>query len=282
MVIALGGGVIGDLTGFAASILRRGIDFIQIPTTLLSQVDSSVGGKTGINTSYGKNLIGSFHQPRLVLADTTALDSLPKRQLRAGYAEVVKYGLINDPEFFAWLEKNGEKLLNGDKDAQQTAILKSVQSKASIVAQDETEKCQRALLNLGHTFGHAFEAETNYSSTLLHGEAVALGIITAFTVSVKMGICPPDDLQRIVAHFRAVGLPITPQDPSHPIAEAKLGLTSLLHHMSQDKKVEGGRLTFILARAIGQSFITQDVDPMLIQDVMDNLLKNIPLSANDE
>lgn len=255
MLIALGGGVIGDLGGFAAAITMRGIEFIQIPTTLLSQVDSSVGGKTGINSSYGKNLIGAFHQPRLVLADLATLDTLPRRQLLAGYGEVVKYGLINDPDFFVWLEQNGPALLQGDKNLQRQAIIKSCASKAAIVAEDEKENGVRALLNLGHTFGHALEAETGYGDTLLHGEAVAIGMVMAFDLSVRLGLCREQDAARVRAHLAAVGLPVD----LHKLARPAWTAESLIAHMGLDKKTEAGALTFILARAIGEAFITRDV-----------------------
>lgn len=255
-IVAFGGGVIGDLVGFAASILRRGCPFVQIPTTLLSQVDSSVGGKTGINTPQGKNLIGAFHQPKLVLIDTGVIDTLPDRELMAGYAEVVKYGLIDDPEFFAWLEENVEDVLAGEPAKRAHAIATSCRAKARVVEQDEFEtKGLRALLNLGHTFGHALEAEKGYGGELLHGEAVALGMVLAFELSVEMGLCPPEDLERVRNHLAAVGLPTT---------LAKVGLEgmgeTLVAHMAQDKKMEAGRLTFILARGIGKSFLERNVD----------------------
>lgn len=255
-IIAFGGGVIGDLVGFAASILRRGCPFVQIPTTLLSQVDSSVGGKTGINTPQGKNLIGAFHQPKLVLIDTAVLDTLPDRELMAGYAEVVKYGLIDDPAFFAWLEENVEDVLSGDPAKRAHAIATSCRAKARVVEQDEFEtKGLRALLNLGHTFGHALEAEKGYGGELLHGEGVALGMVLAFELSVEMGLCPPEDLERVRNHLASVGLPTT---------LAKVGLEgmgeTLVAHMAQDKKTEAGRLTFILARGIGKSFLERNVD----------------------
>ncbi|HEY4544833.1 MAG TPA: 3-dehydroquinate synthase [Pedomonas sp.] len=255
-IVAFGGGVIGDLVGFAASILRRGCPFVQIPTTLLSQVDSSVGGKTGINTPQGKNLIGAFHQPRLVLIDTGVIDTLPDRELMAGYAEVVKYGLIDDPAFFAWLEENVEDVLAGEPAKRAHAIATSCRAKARVVEQDEFEtKGLRALLNLGHTFGHALEAEKGYGGDLLHGEAVALGMVLAFELSVEMGLCPPEDLERVRNHLALVGLPTT---------LAKVGLEgmgeTLVAHMAQDKKMEAGRLTFILARGIGKSFLERNVD----------------------
>ncbi len=255
-VIAFGGGVIGDLTGFAASILRRGCDFIQIPTTLLAQVDSSVGGKTAINSAKGKNLIGAFHQPILVLADLSVLSTLPPRELRAGYAEVAKYGLINDPEFFAWLEDNAQRLFDGDMAARAYAVEKSCQAKAAIVAEDEQERGARALLNLGHTFGHALEAETGYSDRLLHGEGVAIGITLAFAYSATIGLAAPEDAERVRAHFDGLGLPtkISQIEGPRPAASA------LLHHMFQDKKVVDEKLTLILARGIGRAFVQPNAD----------------------
>lgn len=262
-LIALGGGVVGDLTGFAASILLRGVDFIQIPTTLLAQVDSSVGGKTGINSQWGKNLIGSFHQPRLVLADVGTLSTLPKRELLAGYAETLKYGLIRDTEFFAWLEQNGAKLLGGDNALRSEAIIKSCKAKAAIVAQDEKESGVRALLNFGHTFGHALEAETGYGDTLLHGEAVAIGMILALQVSVAMKLCPKDDLERTLSHYQACGLPASPA-----AVQAKWDVDRLVDHFTRDKKASGGKATFILSRGIGKAFVTQEVDMGIIRDTL--------------
>jgi len=258
-VIALGGGMIGDLAGFAASILRRGVALIQAPTTLLAQVDSSVGGKTGINTPQGKNLIGTFHQPRLVIADTRTLDTLPARELRAGYAETVKYGLIGDSGFFAWLEENGPALLAGDGAARAYAIEQSCRAKAEIVAADEREAGQRALLNLGHTFGHALEAWAGYSGDLLHGEAVSIGMLLAFKLSERLGRCPPGQQERVRAHLLAAGLPVAIRD----LAAAGRALPEpdeLIAHMMQDKKVSRGRLTFVLVREIGAAFTTSDVD----------------------
>ncbi|MGE4323440.1 MAG: 3-dehydroquinate synthase [Sphingobium sp.] len=254
-VVALGGGVIGDLVGFAASILKRGCHFIQVPTTLLAQVDSSVGGKTAINAAAGKNLIGSFHQPRLVLIDPTTLDSLPTRERRAGYAEVVKYGLIDGPEFFAWCESDGHRLLAGDADARVRAIEHSVRAKAAIVADDERETSgRRALLNLGHTFGHALEADTGFSDRLLHGEGVAAGMALAFRYSARLGLCPAADAARVTAHLKAVGLP-------HDLASAQVkgDGAALIAHMLHDKKMAGGTLPFLLARGIGRTFLSKDV-----------------------
>lgn len=254
-IVALGGGVIGDLVGFAAAILKRGCHFIQVPTTLLAQVDSSVGGKTAINATAGKNLIGSFHQPRLVLIDPTTLDSLPPRETRAGYAEVVKYGLIDDPDFFAWCETDGRRLLAGDVDARIEAIERSVRAKAAIVADDERETSgRRALLNLGHTFGHALEADTGFSDLLLHGEGVAAGMALAFRYSARLGLCPAEDAARVTAHLKAAGLP-------HDLASAhaKGDGASLVSHMLHDKKMAGGTLPFLLARGIGRTFLSKDV-----------------------
>jgi len=255
-IVALGGGVIGDLAGFAAAVALRGLDFIQIPTTLLAQVDSSVGGKTGINARFGKNLIGAFHQPRLVVADTQALDSLPRRELLAGYAEVVKYGLIDDPGFFEWLEANGKSVL-GDGDASTTmaarrhAIATCCRAKARVVADDERETGRRALLNLGHTFGHALEAEIGFGDALLHGEAVAIGTIMAFDFSVRLGMCPATDLARVRDHFDAVGLPVAPPRLQGRTWQAE----DLLRHMGRDKKVRDGRPVLVLVRGIGEAFL---------------------------
>jgi 3-dehydroquinate synthase len=255
-VIALGGGVIGDLVGFAASIVKRGCGFIQIPTTLLAQVDSSVGGKTAINTAAGKNLVGAFHQPALVLADPTALDTLPLREMRAGYAEVVKYGLIDDPEFFGWCEANGAQLIAGDAQARGIAIAHSVAAKARIVAADEKELTGvRALLNLGHTFGHALEAETCFSDRLLHGEGVGLGMILAARYSARRGLMDGQDAERIAAHLDAVGLPAS-------LAALNMACDGrrLADHMVHDKKMDAGKLPFLLLRGIGQTFLASDVD----------------------
>ncbi|MCC6006056.1 MAG: 3-dehydroquinate synthase [Rhodobacteraceae bacterium] len=257
MVLALGGGVTGDLAGFAAAILRRGVRFVQLPTTLLAQVDSSVGGKTGINTPQGKNLVGAFHQPALVLADTDTLDTLPARELRAGYAEVVKYGALGDAAFFAWLEEAGPRLLAGDAALRARAVARSVEMKAGIVARDETETGERALLNLGHTFGHALEAACGYTGRLLHGEGVALGMGLALDLSARLGLCPPDAPARLRAHLRACGLPATLADLPGDLPPAE----DLIALMAQDKKVEGGRLRLVLARDIGAAFVTGDVPP---------------------
>ncbi|MEO5372691.1 MAG: 3-dehydroquinate synthase [Alphaproteobacteria bacterium] len=273
-VVALGGGVIGDLTGFAAAVLLRGVDFVQIPTTLLSQVDSSVGGKTGINTGHGKNLVGAFHQPRLVLADIATLDTLPRREVLAGYAEVVKYGLIDDPDFFAWLEENGTQVVAGDPTARRRAVLTSCAAKARVVAADEREDGPRALLNLGHTFGHVLEAETGYGAELLHGEAVAIGMTLAFALSARMGLCPPAEALRVRRHLDAIGLPTSPrqigprQIGPQQIAGRVFDPDRLLAHMAQDKKVRDGRVTFVLARGIGRSFLNREVDPADVRTVL--------------
>jgi 3-dehydroquinate synthase len=256
MVIALGGGVVGDLAGFAASVLLRGVDFIQIPTTLLAQVDSSVGGKTGINMPAGKNLVGTFHQPRLVLADTDVLGTLPRRELLAGYAEVAKYGLINDRPFWEWLEKNSGGFNGVAHDFLQECIVTSCKAKARIVADDERESGARALLNLGHTFGHAFEAETGFGSSLLHGESVALGMVLAFDLSVRLGLAPQEDAVRVRNHLKSVGLPVAPPKSGQ---HGPITVPRLMAHMGQDKKVKDGAITFILARGIGQAFTTSDV-----------------------
>ena len=255
MIIALGGGVIGDLAGFAAAILRRGVDFIQIPTTLLAQVDSSVGGKTGINSPHGKNLIGAFHQPKSVLIDIALLDTLPKRELAAGYAEVAKYGLLGDAPFFSWLEGNAPALFAGDAQARIKAITTSCEMKARIVAEDETETGVRALLNLGHTFGHALEAAAGYSSRLLHGEAVAIGMAQAFRFSERQKLCAQGTAARVEAHLTSVGLPTRLGDIPGDLP----GPEKLLDIMRQDKKAVAGKLTFILVRGIGEAFITRDV-----------------------
>lgn len=259
IVIALGGGVIGDLAGFAAAILRRGVRFVQLPTTLLAQVDSSVGGKTGINSPHGKNLIGAFHQPSLVLADTDVLATLPDRDFRAGYGEVVKYGLLGDADFFAWLEENGPKLRR-DRDALIHAVAHSVAMKAAIVARDETEQGDRALLNLGHTFGHALEAATGYSDRLLHGEGVAIGCALAFDLSARLGLCPQEDPSRVAAHLAAMQMPSRLSDIPGDLPD-DAGLIAL---MGQDKKVVDGRLRLILARGIGQAVVASDIDPAAI------------------
>ena len=266
MVIALGGGVIGDLTGFAAATLRRGVRFTQIPTTLLAQVDSSVGGKTGINVPQGKNLVGAFHQPSLVLADLDVLQTLPDREFRAGYAEIVKYAAICDRPFFDWLEDNLEALNNRNNDALSFAIAKSCQTKADIVAQDEKEHGARALLNLGHTFAHAYENLTGYSENLLHGEAVGLGIAQAVQLSVHLGICPEADAQALVNHLAKAGLPVSLAD----IKGGPFKATDLVNAMAQDKKVSQGVMTFILMKAIGEAFITNEVSASQLTAFLQN------------
>lgn len=264
LIVAFGGGVIGDLAGFAAGVLKRGIDFAQIPTTLLAQVDSSVGGKTAINTAEGKNLVGIFHQPKIVLADTSVLSTLPRRQLLAGYAEVAKYGALGDAGFFEWLEANGAKALAGDAAATVHAVAHSCRMKADIVARDERESGERALLNLGHTFGHALEAATGFSDRLLHGEGVALGMALAFRLSVKLRLCPGQDADRFIRHLRTVGLPVAIADIPGPRPSADL----LLEHMAHDKKVKDGKLTFVLLHGIGQAFVTSDVPPEAVREVL--------------
>ncbi len=256
-VVALGGGVIGALAGFAASILRRGVAVVQVPTTLLAQVDSAVGGKTGIDTRHGKNLVGSFHQPRLVLADTAALDTLPRRELLAGYAEVVKYGLIGDAAFFAWLETEGAGVCEGVPAARRQAVLTSCATKARIVADDEREAGARALVNLGHTFAHAIEAEAGYDGRVVHGEAVAVGLVLAFVLSARLGLCPADEAERVRRHLADSGLPTTIGQALGEGADAD----ALIAHMAQDKKVRDGQMTFVLARAIGDAFLSRDVEP---------------------
>lgn len=255
IVIAFGGGVIGDLVGFAAAVLRRGVRFVQIPTTLLAQVDSSVGGKTGINTPQGKNLIGAFHQPSLVLADVGLLDSLPPRDFLAGYGEVVKYGLLGDATFYDWLEKNAPAMARGDTAARHHAVKRSVEMKAEIVARDETEEGDRALLNFGHTFCHALESATGYSDRLLHGEGVAIGCVMAFELSQRLGLCSQELASRLRAHLRSLGAKVDLADIAGDLPDAD----ALIALMAQDKKVLDGKLRFILARGIGQAFVTSDV-----------------------
>lgn len=264
LVIALGGGVIGDLTGFAAGVLKRGVAFAQIPTTLLSQVDSSVGGKTAINARQGKNLIGLFHQPRIVIADTQLLTTLPRRELLAGYAEVVKYGVLGDADFFDWLEAHAPKALAGDNDAIIHAVAHSCRMKADIVARDERETGERALLNLGHTFGHALEAATGFGERLVHGEGVAIGMALAMQLSVKLGLAPEQDCTRLIRHLKAVGLPSAISDIAGPRPSAD----ELLGHMAHDKKVTDGKLTFILLRGLGQAFVTRDVPIAAVKSVL--------------
>jgi 3-dehydroquinate synthase len=268
VVVALGGGVIGDLAGFAAAVLRRGVRFVQIPTTLLAQVDSSVGGKTGINTRHGKNLVGAFHQPALVLCDIDLLATLPPRDFLAGYGEVVKYGLLGDADFFDWLEANGPAMAAGDAAARGHAVTRSVEMKAAIVARDETEEGERALLNLGHTFCHALEAATGYSDRLLHGEGVAVGCGLAFELSARMGLCAQEEPGRVRAHLKAMGMKTDLADIPGELPDAE-GLLAL---MAQDKKVRDGRMRFILARRIGVAFVAEDVDPGLVRAVLADAL----------
>jgi 3-dehydroquinate synthase len=276
VVLALGGGVVGDLAGFAAASVLRGLDFVQLPTTLLSQVDSSVGGKTGINTRHGKNLVGAFHQPRRVLIDIDTLETLPMRERRAGYAEVVKYGLLGDRDFFEWLEANGQAVLDGSPAALVEAIHRSCAAKAAIVAADEREAGQRALLNLGHTFGHALEAEAAFDGTLLHGEAVSIGMALAFRLSVEMGLCPAADMERTEAHLARLGLPLLPSEGAW---RSGMNAAKLLAHMAHDKKASDGRLTFILVRGIGQAFITSDVPVETVTKVLDAFLARLSRQA---
>ena len=268
VVVALGGGVIGDLAGFAAAILRRGVRFVQIPTSLLAQVDSSVGGKTGINSPAGKNLIGAFHQPSLVLADIGVLDTLTPRDFLAGYGEVVKYGLLGDADFFEWLEVNGPALAAGDAGLRAEAVRRSVQMKADIVARDETEQGDRALLNLGHTFCHALEAATGYSQRLLHGEGVAIGCALAFETSSRLGLCSQEDPSRVRAHLKAMGMKTDLADIPGDLPEAD----HLIDLMRQDKKVISGTLRFIMARGIGKAFVTSDVDLDVVLGVLSEAL----------
>jgi len=256
IVIAFGGGVIGDLTGFAAAIYKRGMDFIQIPTTLLAQVDSSVGGKTAIDTPRGKNLIGAFHQPRLVLADLDVLATLPGREMACGYAEIIKYGLLGDFGFFDWLEARVASVLARDPSALVHAVGRSVEMKAEIVAEDEKEAGRRALLNLGHTFGHAIEAEMGFGDALKHGEAVGVGMAQAFRFSARLGLCPAQDAVRAEAAIKAAGLPTRLGD----VRPEPFSADALIAHCGQDKKAEGGKLTFVLVRAIGEAFVARDVD----------------------
>jgi 3-dehydroquinate synthase len=265
MIVALGGGVIGDLTGFAAGILKRGVNFAQVPTTLLAQVDSSVGGKTAINTGHGKNLVGLYHQPRVVIADTGVLGTLPKRELRSGYAEIAKYGLIGDAEFFGWLEQHAEEALSGDARAMGHAIAHSCAMKASFVTRDEREAGDRALLNLGHTFGHALEAATGYGDRLTHGESVAVGCVLALKLSAHLGHASADDAARAERHLESMGLPT---GVSH-IAGGAPETDAVLGHMRHDKKAHDSGLTFVLARGIGKAFVAHDVPENAVRAVLD-------------
>jgi 3-dehydroquinate synthase len=267
LVIALGGGIVGDLAGFAAAILRRGVDFVQVPTSLLAQVDSSVGGKTGINSPQGKNLLGAFHQPVLVIADTAVLDTLPPRQFRAGYAEVAKYGVLGDAAFFAWLEANHGDIFAGGT-AREHAIATSCRAKAAIVARDERETGERALLNLGHTFGHALEAATGFSDRLFHGEGVAVGMVLAAELSAEIGMIGPTDAARVKRHLAEVGLPTRLQDIAGFAQEGIADADALMALMAQDKKVKRGRLTFILLEAVGRAVIAPDVEPALVREFL--------------
>ncbi len=266
ILIALGGGVIGDLVGFCAASLLRGLDFIQIPTTFLAQVDSAVGGKTGINAKAGKNLIGAFHQPKAVLIDLDCLETLPLREMRAGYAEVVKYGLLGDETFFAWLEKNGDAVLQKNQKPLITAIRHCCQAKAAIVAADETESGKRALLNLGHTFAHAFETEAGYAGDLLHGEAVAAGLGHAFALSHRLGFIDTEACQRLAAHLRLAALPTWRSDLPKKVAHADSA--RLINHMEKDKKTRASRLVLVLVRAIGDAFIAKDIAPADITAIL--------------
>ena len=264
LVLAIGGGVIGDLTGFCASIVMRGVPYVQVPTTLLSQVDSSVGGKTGINTAEGKNLIGSFYQPTAVIADIETLETLPRRELLAGYAEVVKYGLIEDAGFFTWLETNGTRVCNLDQDAVSHVLEASCKAKARVVQADELEHGRRALLNLGHTFGHALESEAGYNGALLHGEAVSIGIVMAFDLSYRMGMCSQADVERVEQHLSAMGLPTR----AAAIEDLNTSVDALVAAMGHDKKIKNGKLTFVLVSGIGEAFLSDDVASDLVRDVL--------------
>ncbi|WP_456388961.1 3-dehydroquinate synthase [Profundibacter sp.] len=270
VVVAFGGGVIGDLVGFAAAVLRRGVRFVQIPTSLLAQVDSSVGGKTGINAPQGKNLIGAFHQPSLVLADIAVLGTLTARDFLAGYGEVVKYGMLGDLDFFEWLEVNGTALAAGDMTLRAEAVRRSCQAKADIVSRDETEQGERALLNLGHTFCHALEAATGYSDRLLHGEGVAIGCALAFEVSSRLGLCSQEDPSRIRAHLRAMGTKVDLADIAGDLPDTD----TLIALMGQDKKVTDGTINYIMARGIGQAFVTSDVDANVVKSVLSDALSS--------
>src|SRR6266481_600344 len=275
LVIALGGGVVGDLAGFAAAILRRGVDFVQVPTSLLAQVDSSVGGKTGINSPQGKNLLGAFHQPVLVIADTSVLDTLSPRQFRAGYAEVAKCGVLGDEAFFTWLEANAAEIFSGSA-AREHAIATSCRAKAAIVSRDERETGERALLNLGHTFGHALEAATGFSDRLFHGEGVSVGMVLAAEFSAQLGMISEGDADRVERHLAEVSLPTHLQDIAGFAQEGLADADALMALMAQDKKVKRGRLTFILLRAVGQAVISADVEPALVRDFLARRLVSKP------
>jgi 3-dehydroquinate synthase len=271
LVIALGGGVVGDLAGFAAAILRRGVDFVQVPTSLLAQVDSSVGGKTGINSPQGKNLLGAFHQPVLVIADTSVLDTLSPRQFRAGYAEVAKYGVLGDEAFFSWLEANHADIFSGGA-AREHAIATSCRAKAAIVSRDERENGERALLNLGHTFGHALEAATGFSDRLFHGEGVSVGMVLAAEFSAQLGMISAADAARVERHLASVGLPTHLQDIAGFAQEGLKDADALMTLMAQDKKVKRGKLTFILLQAVGRAMVANDVEPALVRDFLQQKL----------
>jgi 3-dehydroquinate synthase len=272
LIVAFGGGVVGDLAGYAAASVRRGLDFVQVPTSLLAQVDSSVGGKTGINSRHGKNLVGAFHQPILVIADTALLDTLPQRDFRAGYAEVAKFGLLGDAGFFAWLEANWQDAFAGGSSsgsfAREHAIAIACRGKAAVVARDERETGERALLNLGHTFGHAFEAAAGFSEKLLHGEAISIGIACAFEFSASLGLLPQAEAERAVRHLAAVGLPTHIRH----MPAVKTDADALMELIAQDKKVKRGKLTFILSRGIGQAFVANDVDPAQVRSFLADTL----------
>jgi len=274
LVIALGGGVVGDLAGFAAAILRRGVDLVQVPTSLLAQVDSSVGGKTGINSPQGKNLLGAFHQPVMVIADTAVLDTLPPRQFRAGYAEVAKYGVLGDEGFFSWLEANHADVFAGGR-AREHAIATSCRAKAAIVAHDERETGDRALLNLGHTFGHALEAATGFSDRLFHGEGVAVGMVLAAELSAELGMIGQSEADRVRRHLAEVGLPTHVQDIAGFAQEGLGDADALMALMAQDKKVRRGRLTFILLKAVGRAVVAPDVEPSLVRDFLQTKLRKM-------
>lgn len=277
-LLAVGGGVVGDLAGFAASVTMRGINFVQVPTTLLAQVDSSVGGKTGINTAEGKNLVGAFYQPRAVIIDVNALKTLPRREFLAGYAEVVKYGLLGDYQFFSWLEDNGQRVIDGDYEALSYAIQKSCEAKAKIVQADEREAGRRALLNLGHTFGHALEGAGAYDGSLLHGEAVAMGMVMAFDISVRMGLCSSEDYERVEEHLVNMGLPSRASFMEKPL---RASVDDLMQIMRRDKKVVDGKMTFILVNEIGDAFTSQDVDEKLVRDVLKRSLGDDEQASGD-
>lgn len=271
VIYAIGGGVIGDLVGYVAASILRGVDFVQVPTTLLAQVDSSVGGKTGINTRSGKNLVGAFYQPSAVIADMDVLKTLPERQIQAGYAEIAKYAFINQPDFFNWLEAHGAAVCNLDESAISYAVEQSVKAKAAVVQADERESGQRALLNLGHTFGHVLEAAAGYDGRLLHGEAVSIGIVMAFEASCRMGLCSADDAARVKAHYQAVGLPVNASDITPQLS---VSAESLVEAMKKDKKADRNSIKFILARGIGQSFVCGDADMDVVKAVIKDSLKS--------